>query len=216
MNKADKVVIFDFDGTLADVSAILRHLYSQEAIKRGWPEMTDKQYKKLRQGTIKQALGWAGIKVWQVPGLLRAGRSEFFKLSREVMLFEGAVELISDLKKDGWRIYVLSANSSETIRSVLSRNKVAKHVEILKRPALFGKAASIKNLVKKYDYDRSRVVVVGDEVRDIEAANKAGVRSIAVTWGLQDKSILKKTRPSKIASEVGEIKKHLKDLVDAR
>lgn len=204
-----KVVIFDFDGTLADVEAIIRQLYGEIAPKRRWPELTDEAYQTLRRGTLREAMRWLGVRPWQLPGLMRVGRTLFHKHSASVQLFVGIPELVEQLHEDGWHIYVLSNNSVVTIHEILERNNVDHYVHVLKRPALFGKAASINKLIKQRRYDRNNVWMIGDEVRDIQAANKARVKSIAVSWGLQDESVLQKTRPTHLAHDVTEIKKLL-------
>jgi phosphoglycolate phosphatase len=206
-----KAVIFDFDGTLADVATIMRAIYAEEALKRRWPELTDKDYARLRKGTIRQAMKWARIRSWQLPGLLRLGRNLFHARSGEVELFEGIHELIPQLQEDGWDIYVLSINSTATIQEVLKRHKVDKYFQILKRPNLFGKSASIRTLMRSRGYERANVWMVGDEVRDIQAANKAGVNSIAVAWGLQDESLLAQYQPTAVARQAQDIERILKE-----
>jgi phosphoglycolate phosphatase len=205
-----KVVIFDFDGTLADVVEILRTLYVNEAKVRGWPELTEEAYVKLRGGTVAEAVKWVGIKPWQIPGLLRSGRKKFYSHSKEIKLFVGISELLKGLSKDGWYIYILSANSSTTIKEVLARHKLDKLVTVLKRPALFGKASSINALINSKGYEKHQVWMVGDEVRDIEAANKVGIPSIAVSWGLQDEVALKRHNPTYVAHKPIEIEQILK------
>jgi phosphoglycolate phosphatase-like HAD superfamily hydrolase len=194
-----KVVIFDFDGTLADVALIIRKLYDEESKKRGWPELNEEEYLRLRKGSVRDVLSWVGIRPWQLPGLLRMGRSRFYELSKDVELFDGIEEIIRKLHEDKWHIYVLSSNSARTIREVLHRHGVDHYVHILRRPSLFGKATSIRSLIHRRGYSRDSVWMIGDEVRDIEAANTAGVRSIGVAWGLQDESALKRVKPTKVA-----------------
>lgn len=206
---SNRVVIFDFDGTLADVASLLRSLYADLAKERDWPELTDPAYKKLRKGTIQQAIKWVGVRPWQLPGLLREGRGLFRSRSDDVKLFDGIVEVVQNLHKDGFELYVLSSNSPETIKKVLKKHGIANKMQVLKRPALFGKDKSINKLVDEKNYDKQFVWMVGDELRDIEGANKSGVNSIAVTWGLQDESILKTTNPSAIADKPADIERIL-------
>lgn len=205
----NKVVIFDFDGTLADVAEVVREIYDEESEKRGWPALTDAQYKKLRKGTIKQAVSWVGIRPWQLPGLLRLGRKRFHSKSGQVKLFPGITKLMKDLHDKNWTIYVLSANSSNTIREVLDRNDIGRYVQVLKRSPLFGKASSVRRLIRSRGYQQDEVWMVGDEVRDMEAAQKAGIRSIAVTWGLQDESLLKRQTPHALVTKPDDILHHL-------
>lgn len=203
--KTDHVIIFDFDGTIADVVPMIREIYNDMAKKRNMPELTDDVFENLRKKTLREAIKWIGVKPWQIPGLLNAGRKEFYKKRKEVELFDGCAELIIGLRAENVPVYILSSNSTTTIRSVLRRYEIDDDVEVLKRSSLFGKASSIKRLVRSHGYSKQNVYMIGDEVRDIEAANKAGVNGIAVTWGLQHESILAAAHPKHVVHTVKEL-----------
>lgn len=204
-----RVVIFDFDGTLADVIPMLREIYAQMATRRGYPVIDDKKFRELQNGSLKAAIRYIGVKPWQLPGAMNEGRKLFYAKRREVRLFPGVSELIHELDQAGWRIYILSSNSATTIRSIIRREGLDHCVTVLKRPALFGKAASIKKLVRQHRLDRKKVYMVGDEVRDIDAANGAGVAGVAVVWGLQSEQVLKSAKPFHVARKVADLKKLL-------
>lgn len=203
--KNDRVIIFDFDGTIADVVPMIREIYNDMAKKRGLPELTDEVFENLRKKTLREAIKWIGVRPWQIPGLLNVGRKEFYKKRKEVALFEGCAELIIRLRNDDVPVYILSSNSTTTIRSVLRRYEIDDDVEVLKRSSLFGKASSIRRLVRSHSYQKECVYMIGDEVRDIEAANKAGVNGVAVTWGLQHESILAAAHPKHVVHTVQEL-----------
>lgn len=207
--KDRKVVIFDFDGTLADVVPLMREIYGEFATKNGYPELTEEIFQNLRKSTLREVFKWVGVKPWQLPGLMRKGRVLFAEKSDKVKLFKGVSKLVAELHKSDWEIYILSSNSPATIHDILVRNKIDDYISILKRPSLFGKAQSIKALVRKKNYDKKNVWMVGDEVRDIEGANKAGVNSIGVTWGLQHEIVLKKAKPTHLAKTAVQLRKLL-------
>lgn len=46
---------------------------------------------------------------------------------------------------------------------------------------------------------------VGDEVRDVEAARGAGMRSIAVSWGFNSEMALRAAHPDYIAASPNEL-----------
>lgn len=46
---ANKIIIFDFDGTLADSAPIIRAIYAEVAAKNGLRVMTDEDYTNLRR-----------------------------------------------------------------------------------------------------------------------------------------------------------------------
>lgn len=49
--------------------------------------------------------------------------------------------------------------------------------------SVFGKPAKFRRVVRRAGVDRSRVISIGDEVRDIEAAQAVGIACGAVGWG---------------------------------
>jgi phosphoglycolate phosphatase len=70
---------------------------------------------------------------------------------------------------------------------------------------LLGKARALSKAIKRHRLDKASVCYIGDEVRDIAAAQSVGVKSIAVTWGFNNRSTLEKTGPSYMISEPGEL-----------
>ena len=56
----------------------------------------------------------------------------------------------------------------------------------------------IKQILKDRSLKAKKVVMIGDETRDIEAATKSGVGSIAVTWGFNSEDLLSTSNPDRI------------------
>lgn len=210
MAEATRVAIFDFDGTIADSAPLIVNVYNKMAEKRGWRVIGKDDMPSLRSGGFRDAITWAGIKLWQLPRLIMDGR-KLFKLETEtVKLFKGMPELIAALKKDGYKIYILSRNKREVVIPVLEKYNVSRNVSVLKSTSFFGgKHKTIRALVSKEKYDRKNVWMIGDETRDIEAAHKAKVKSIGVTWGLQDAAVLKLYNPTELANKPAEVRRYL-------
>ncbi len=208
-----KVVIFDFDGTLADTVPIIRAIYDDVAKKNKLTAMTDEDYLMLRKGTIGDARKWSGIHWWQWPMIVRSMKKLIAVESEKVRLFPGVVDMINELHDNDVEVYILSRNLPEVIERTLERYKQQKRVHILHRRkrSLGSKASVIKKLVRTHNIDAHSVWMIGDEVRDIQAANRAGVQSVAVTWGLQDESILLKYKPTKIVSTIDQLRAVLRD-----
>ena len=71
--------------------------------------------------------------------------------------------------------------------------------------SLFGKAAKIGRLVERCGVSPTAVLAVGDEIRDIDAAETAGVASGAVTWGYATASALRARKPTWVFDTVDQI-----------
>ncbi len=201
-----RAIIFDFDGTIADTVPIMLDIYHKKAETKGWPVITPTTLVELKKGSIKQAMRWAGVKFWQIPGLLSMGRSYMKERANDIQMFDGIPQLMKDIPAST-DLYVLSNNDSTTIEQVLIANGLNNKVRVLPRPSLFNKDKSIKRLLKLNKYFNKDVIMVGDEVRDIEAGRKAKIHSVGVSWGLQDKSLLKKAKADEVCDSVGELNK---------
>lgn len=189
-------IVFDFDGTLADMKQLILEVGNEIAAKKGWPVVDEAMYQQLRRGSIRDAIKKFGIPLREIPFLLFEGKRLLALRTGDIRLFAGITELINSLHAAGHNLYVLSANSQKIIQEVVDRQGVADKLTVLPSSSIFGKASALKRFIRKYKLAKSDVWMVGDELRDIEAAKRAGVRGIAVTWGLQHPDTLRAARPA--------------------
>lgn len=193
MNKA---IAFDFDGTIADSFELFVEAFRKVAPVKE-PESID--IEKLRGMSVKEVIKILGVKKWQIPKLVVDGRKEMANGVADLEVFPGIHDVLKQLKKSGDQMFILSSNSPENIRKCLEKNGLADYFEdIIGDIGLTAKKKAIKTLAKMVDQE---LIYVGDEVRDVEAARKAGVKCIAVSWGFNTREALEKSGPEKIISE---------------
>lgn len=185
-------IIFDFDGTLADSLEVVVKLYNQIAADYGFRQIHKADWPKVRRMGIGEAMKFTGIKLSQIPKLYSIGKRELIQHADDIELYPDILEVIKVLKHAGHDLYLLSTNSNQVVKRVLKKYELDSDIKVLKTPSLFGKARSIRQLLRRHHLDPSKVWMVGDEVRDIEAAHRAGVKILSVSWGLQDKAVLAK------------------------
>ena len=200
-----KCIIFDFDGTIADTEGPLRSIYRDIAKKKGWAPLDNLAYRKLFTATIWDAARWSRFRPWRLPTLIYESRLRLRDNADKIRLFSGIKKEIIDLKKAGCDIYVLSRNWQSTVQLVIDNNGLGDIVDALEKPGFFTKHKSVKKLMAIKQYDKDSTWMIGDEVRDLYAAKRAGVQSIAVTWGFQDEKTLKALLPTAIAKKSSNI-----------
>ena len=97
------------------------------------------------------------------------------------------------------------------MQQFLTHNGINQYIdEIFGDVGLFGKAASITKALKKINIPKAESIYIGDEVRDIEASKKVGIKVVAVDWGFNTKNRLKKANPDYLISKPQEIMKLIK------
>lgn len=126
---------------------------------------------------------------WRIPGLLRQGLNEYKKYAPDIKLFPAIPELLHGLQKTGYVLSIISSNNPEVIKSVLNTQGIC--VERVTHSSLFNKARLITKEARVLGFTKEETLYIGDEVRDAEAAKKAGVDCLSVTWGLNSQKALK-------------------------
>lgn len=199
------IVILDFDGTLADSFEVMLQIYNELAEARGMRKVTSDDWPELRKGTIAQGLKWTGAKPYQLPGLLAQGLKLVEARTSEIKLFPEMITTVKTLANQGCKLFVLSTNSQHLIQEVLNKHGIGQELEVLKSSRVFGKASAIKKLIRSHNLEVENTWMIGDEVRDMVAAKKAGVHALGVAWGFQPKETLEAVGGVTIADSPSEI-----------
>jgi phosphoglycolate phosphatase len=70
---------------------------------------------------------------------------------------------------------------------------------------VFGKQAKLKKLLKQSGVEANEAICIGDEIRDIQAAEKMQIPFGAVSWGYTNVEAMKAHHPAEVFASVGEI-----------
>lgn len=196
-----QVVIFDFDGTLADSIGLAIRLYNQHAEHFGADQIAETEYEDLRkmareQG-YKQVLKYKKVRLSRLPTIVLTVGKEMRAHMNEVKPYSGIIDALQELKAKGYRLGVLTSNQEHLVREFLETHQYPLFDFIVSEKTLFGKDKALKRIIKKFALDSRGVVYVGDEVRDVAACNKANIDVIAVTWGVAGVGGFAKVTPTR-------------------
>jgi phosphoglycolate phosphatase len=178
-----RLIVWDFDGTLADTVALALATYNELAPRHGCRPVDDPAA--VRGMSTRAFLRRHGVSLVRLPRLLMEYRAVTRDRMATVRLFDGLAEVLAGLKGGGCRLGVLSSNSEENILTCLRANGVDALFDfVIDCPRLFGKARALRRLLRQQRLEPGRLLYVGDEVRDVQAARRAGVDAAAVGWGM--------------------------------
>src|SRR5690606_36319853 len=79
--------------------------------------------------------------------------------------------------------------------------------------SLFGKDKVMTRLFDQEGISREEVIYVGDEIRDMEASVKAGIKAIAVSWGLCSWENQDTLRPDQVAHTPNDLVACIKEII---
>src|SRR3989344_172172 len=177
-------LLFDFDGTICDGINVAIDILNLKFKELGKPQTS---LKELRSKGLKHILGSREISSEQVHATATNGRKIFGEKIPFLKTFPGLPKVIEKLAKKHF-LGILISNSVENVHLFLKNHKMDEYFKFVENEqGIFGKQNLMKIL--KADY------YISDETRDIEAARKAGVKSVAVTWGAESERLLAKSKP---------------------
>ena len=199
-----ELVIFDFDGTLADSAAWMMRAVNPMARRYGFKTATDEEIEMLRGRSTREVIRYLGVSPWKLPLIARAGKKLMAADAHMIPLFPETSRMLRALHEAGVKIAVVSSNSEAVIRRVLGE-ELGNLVSLYACGAsLFGKARKFKQVTRQ-GVSRDKIICIGDETRDIEAARAVGLDCGAVNWGYAKPSILAQHRPTVSFSTMSEI-----------
>lgn len=189
------LIIFDFDGTIADSFSVLLEIMNQLAQEGGIPRFTAEQVAQAREMPMREIITALKIPRWRLPFLARKIQKRFAEKIKDVRPVDGIVPVLEGLKAQGRTLGVLSSTRQETIERFMERNQIGAFAFIHSEKNLFGKAKILRKILEGRSSVPAEAVYVGDESRDIDAAHEAEMRSVSVTWGFNSKKMLVQHQP---------------------
>lgn len=194
-----KLAVFDFDGTIADSFGVIKAAF-EELVPQD-RKITQQDVEYLRNKPYRDILNHFNISIVKVPGLVIKGRKMLNKSIETVKPFPGMAEALRELHDAGFQLSIISSNSTANIQTFLTKYKLRDYFEHVQgNIGLLGKTKAVQVMMKRNGRKAREVVYVGDEPRDIDAAKKARVDCVAVTWGFIGEPVLKTHNPAQLIS----------------
>jgi len=201
-----RLVVFDFDGTLADSVMSAIQIFQEIGPKLGLKPFHD--LNAARHMPTRKVLKAVGCTFWKMPKIIRAFQAKAAEHAPHLKLHPGVADALAALHATGTPLGILSSNQEANIRKCLAANGVEHFFRfVVGQPQLFGKARAIRKIRKREGVERSEFVYVGDESRDLDAARKAGVSVAAVSWGFHAPELLAGMNPTYMLAHPSELLK---------
>jgi len=191
-----KVIIFDFDGTLADTIDILLSITNRLSAEFDFKSATKEELAQLSNLNSWQILQYSGISIFKFPLLIRRLKGELHSEIPHIQLFPGIKEVLLELKKRGFQLGIITSNSRQNVLASLAKNGLQDTFTFIYSGSTFGKHKVINKWLRIENINPEEVIYVGDEIRDIDAAKKTGIKVIAVGWGFNSPQALAAQNPN--------------------
>lgn len=204
-----QLVIFDFDGVLADSAAWFLETFNHVAARHGFRQVDADSIDDLRSMSSREIIRALGVPLWRMPLIARDMRNRSSAAADRITLFPEIDALLTELGARGAQIAIASSNSEAAIRRILGANLAGAINQFECGSSLFGKARRIKRILRRSGQAATEAIFIGDETRDIEAAQDAGVAAGAVLWGYAKSAAFDSVNPVARFATVQEMRSFL-------
>jgi phosphoglycolate phosphatase len=193
------LVIFDFDGTIADSTTAIAECMNEALVAIGHPSVEPSATQALiglplRQIFVQLAPQLTDGEVDQGVAAYRDNYAEVSK--RHTSVFDGMIELIRELRGRERPLAIATGKSTHGAHRSLARLSIDEALfdivlghDAVKNPKPH--PDMVEHILTKLDTKPSDAVVVGDTTFDITMAKRAGVASCGVTWGSHREAALR-------------------------
>ncbi len=200
-----KLALFDFDGTLADSALWFLNELNQLAAEMKLRRIEEGDFEKLRGFSSKQIMEYLRLPKWKLPILMNRMRSAAARENTGIKLFQGVDTMLLALQKKGVALGIVSSNAEANIRRILGAENASRIQHFSCGASLFGKAAKLRDVLRRARVSPAEAIYIGDEIRDAVACREVGIPFGAVSWGYATPEALGAEKPYLVFNSVTDI-----------
>lgn len=221
MNKTDRkydLIVFDWDGTLANSTQLIVDAICQASIDVGLPEPSQEAASSIIGLGFREAIYEL---FGQIPDALLSQITARYTLyygagENDIPLFDGAQEIIEYLRSLDVQLGVATGKGRAGLNRALERSGVKHHFMATRTvDECFSKPhpQMLHEMMQESMVVPERSLMVGDTSFDLQMAQNAGIASLAVTYGAHPKDRLIAHQPLACFDEFSELSEWLRNHV---
>lgn len=209
------LVVFDWDGTLFDSTAIIVRCIQAAVADVGGSVPSDMQAAFVIGLGLKQALAHAAPDVppQRYTELGNRYRHHYSQHQNDISLFAGVLPMLAELRAGGMQLAVATgktrrgldeALATVELRSLFDASRTADETASKPDPCM------LQELMEQLDVTPARTLMVGDTTHDLQLALNAGCDSVAVSYGAHQPDSFAALLPRTVVHSVAELQHWLR------
>ena len=214
----NRLFIFDLDGTLLNTIGDLATACDHMLALRNLPQHTYEEYCSFVGNGIMRLVERALPEELRTPDYVAAARRDFVDfyiehIDHKTVPYEGMVELLCDLQRDGAHLAVASnkfqAGTEKLIRKFFPTIDFVEICGNREGVPLKPDTALVDLILGKAGIERQNCYMIGDSGVDMQTARNASIHGVGVSWGFRSREELEMHEPHAIADMVEELREIL-------
>jgi phosphoglycolate phosphatase len=199
------VIMFDFDGVVADSEAVFFREFTAVCTEMGFDRLNSREaFLRLFDGNMIEQMVRAGFPVWRLKRLVKTFQPRIAEANRQVRPFAGMPELLGELA--GLHpLYVITSNVSQTVENFLTEYQVRGVLDIIGAEKETSKVKKIRKVRKQHP--ECAPYYIGDTKGDMVEGRTAGAATVAVAWGWHPEARLREADPDHVVHTPEELRR---------
>ena len=206
-----QLVVFDWDGTLFDSTAVIAQSLSRAAHELGLSTVSEQQARQvIGLGFAEATRALVGeVSDATLNAFIAKYRQHYFTDEHSLTLFEGILPLLRQLKTQDKYLAVATGKSRAGLNQLLRANpELAKLFDCTRtadETASKPHPTMLHELLDELNLSAKQAVMVGDTYYDIEMAQAAQMPNIAVSYGAHSSDDLQRAKPDALVHNVNQL-----------
>jgi phosphoglycolate phosphatase len=195
MSKQFDLIVWDWDGTLADSTGMITNAIVQAAEQVGLPALDPAAASNIIGLGLRESIHalFGDIPSDQAQALARQYTANYYAGEEAIPLFAGAKPTIVELNRRGHKLAVATGKGRRGLNLALEHSGLGKYFhETRTVDECFSKPhpQMLDELMDICVARPERTLMIGDTSYDLQMAQNAGVPAVAVTFGAQTQAKL--------------------------
>lgn len=188
MPKRFDLIVFDWDGTLADSTQMIVECIRQASVEAGLTVPEPAAASNIIGLGLREAIAvlFGSLSESQYQLLTARYRHHYFARDQQTLLFEGAAQALAELETQGFMLAVATGKGRNGLNRSLTGSGVARHIHASRcADECFSKPhpQMLLEIMDELGVEAERTLMVGDTSYDLQMAANAKVASLAVSYG---------------------------------
>jgi phosphoglycolate phosphatase len=190
MQKQFDLIVWDWDGTLADSTGMITDALLNAAAQVGLPTLTSSEASSIIGLGLREAIHalYGDIPAAQAQALATQYSNNYYAGESSIPLFAGAVDTIKTLNKRGFKLAVATGKGRRGLNLALQHCALTHYFHATRTvDECFSKPhpQMLHELMEALVVLPERTLMIGDTSYDLQMAKNAGVSAVGVTYGAQ-------------------------------
>lgn len=193
MPKQFDLIVWDWDGTLANSTGMIADALLKAAHSVGLPSITEKEASNIIGLGLKESIQalYGDIPADIAQALATQYSLNYYQGEGAIPLFDRVAETIVELNKRGHKLAVATGKGRRGLNLALEHSGLSQYFQATRTvDDCFSKPhpQMLNELMDRLVSLPERTLMIGDTTYDLQMAVNAGVKSIGVSYGAQEAS----------------------------